>query len=198
MKPSLIFWKSVSHKERGSGWERRMHEGKVLNAQGEKISPDTPYTPNQTIFYYRELKSETKIPFQEKIIYEDDWIVVADKPHFIPVTPIGPYLKESLLVRLRNRLGIDQLNPVHRLDLETAGLVLFTKQAHTRNTYAALFRDRSVKKQYLAVAPSSTLMDWPIIRSSRIETSNRFMQMHEVDGIPNTSYKNIGSRNNRH
>ncbi len=173
---------------RGSrqGWETRMREGRVLNQFGKPVWPNAPYTPKQILYYYRELKAEAKIPFVESVIYEDEWIVVADKPHFIPVTPIGPYLQETLLVRLRNRLQVDHLSAVHRLDLETAGLVLFTKQAHTRDTYAALFRNRQVKKEYLAIARSSNEYDWPITHFSRIEAAERFMQMQEVSGTPNS------------
>ena len=172
---------------RGSrlGWQIRMQEGRVLNQFGQAVLPNTPYTPKQILYYYRELKSEAKIPFAESIIYEDEWIVVADKPHFLPVTPIGPYLQETLLVRLRKRLGVDHLSAVHRLDLETAGLVLFTKQSHTRDTYAALFRNRLVKKQYLAIAPYSSAYDWPITHFSRIIAAAQFMQMEEGDGPPN-------------
>jgi tRNA pseudouridine32 synthase/23S rRNA pseudouridine746 synthase len=168
------------------GWENRMREGRVLNQFGKPVLPDSSYTPKQVLYYYRELKAEAKIPFEENVIYEDEWIVVADKPHFIPVTPIGPYLQETLLVRLRNRLQVDHLSAVHRLDLETAGLVLFTKQAHTRDTYAALFRNRSVKKEYLAVAKHTDQFDWPITHFSRIEAGERFMQMQEVSGTPNS------------
>ena len=168
------------------GWENRMREGRVLNQFGLPVIPESLYTPKQILYYYRELKAEAKIPFAETVIYEDEWIVVADKPHFIPVTPIGPYLQETLLVRLRNRLQVDHLSAVHRLDLETAGLVLFTKQAHTRDTYASLFRNRLVKKEYLAIARHSEGYEWPTTHFSRIEASERFMQMQEVSGTPNS------------
>ncbi len=167
------------------GWERRMLQGRVFDQRGIPIAPDSPYTPRCLIFYYRELQEESLIPFVEKVIYEDERIVVADKPHFLPVTPIGPYIQETLLVRLRNRLGLEHLSAVHRLDLETAGLVLFTKQVGLRNTYAALFREQVVKKIYQAIAPYQPSLSLPIMRSSRIERADRFMQMQEVLGQAN-------------
>ncbi|MBJ7474503.1 MAG: pseudouridine synthase [Betaproteobacteria bacterium] len=167
------------------GWERRMIQGRVFDQHGIPIAPDSPYTPRCLIFYYRELQEESLIPFVEKVIYEDEHIVVADKPHFLPVTPIGPYIQETLLVRLRNRLGHEHLSAVHRLDLETAGLVLFTKQVGLRNTYAALFREQAVKKIYQAIAPYQPSLSLPIMRSSRIERAVRFMQMQEVLGQAN-------------
>lgn len=167
------------------GWERRMLQGRVFDQHGMPIAPNSPYTPRCLIFYYRELQEESLIPFVEKVIYEDEHIVVADKPHFLPVTPIGPYIQETLLVRLRNRLGLEHLSAVHRLDLETAGLVLFTKQVGLRNTYAALFREQAVKKIYQAIAPYQPSLIPPISRSSRIERADRFMQMQEVLGQAN-------------
>lgn len=169
-----------------SGWTARMLAGRVLNQFGKPILPSAVYTPRQILFYYRELKEESKIPFKENIIYEDEWIVVVDKPHFLPVTPIGPYLQETLLVRLRNRLKEVHLSAVHRLDLETSGLVLFTKQVQTRDLYSALFRKRQVKKIYWAIAPFTKNYDWPITHFSRIVPSQQFMQMCEEPGTPNS------------
>ena len=48
---------------------------------------------------------------------------MADKPHFLPVVPAGRYLQQTLLVRLKRRLNLPELSPVHRIDAGTAGLV---------------------------------------------------------------------------
>lgn len=167
------------------GWSQRMRAGRVINHEGLPLPPDAPYLPHSRIYYYREQTENFVIPFQEEIIYEDEHLLVADKPHFLPVTPVGPYIQETLMVRLRNRTGLEHLSAVHRLDLETAGLVIFTKQLHTRNLYAELFRKRQVVKTYLAVAAYSDKHTWPKLCRSRIESSARFMQMHEVQGVDN-------------
>jgi tRNA pseudouridine32 synthase/23S rRNA pseudouridine746 synthase len=165
-----------------SGWEGRMLAGRVFNSQGHELSPSSPYLPRSIVYYYREVSENFVIPFQESILYEDAYLLIADKPHFLPVTPVGPYIQETLLVRLRNRTGIEDLSAVHRLDLETAGLVMFTKQAHTRDHYASLFRERSVEKTYLAVARHTEQHAWPKMYQSRIEDSAQFMKMQEIPG----------------
>ncbi len=77
------------------------------------------------VYYYRALDDEPRIPFDEQVLYQDEHLVVADKPHFLPVTPSGHYLQETLLVRLKKRLGIDTLTPIHRIDRDRrAGAVL--------------------------------------------------------------------------
>jgi len=168
-----------------AGWENRMLAGRVFNQEGQALRPDAPYLPRSIVYYYREVEESFVIPFQENIIYEDDYLLVADKPHYLPVTPVGPYIQETLLVRLRQRTGIDELSAVHRLDLETAGLVMFTKQTSTRNVYAQLFRNRLVDKTYLAVASYSDKYLWPIEYKSRIENSLQFMKMQDLAGDEN-------------
>ena len=61
-------------------------------------------------------------PFDEEILYRDAHLLVVDKPHFLPVTPVGKYVQQSLLVRLKRKLGLEQLAPLHRIDRETAGI----------------------------------------------------------------------------
>ena len=129
---------------------------------------------------------EARIPFEEAVLYQDDHLVVADKPHFLPVTPSGHYLQETLLVRLKKRLGIDTLIPIHRIDRETAGLVLFSTQPDERNAYQAMFRDHAVTKHYEAIAPWRQDLTWPIIRKSRIVEDEPFFRQREVPGQPNS------------
>lgn len=168
------------------GWRRRMDEGRVFDASGRPLNSSEPYIPNRHIYYYREVAAEVSIPFREEIIYQDDYIVVADKPHFLPVSPVGPFIQETLLVRLRNRLGIQTLNLAHRLDLETAGLVLCTIVPKTRGLYQNLFRDRKIEKIYEAIAPKLDHLTFPMIYRSRLEESSDFMKMQEVPGEPNS------------
>lgn len=167
-------------------WLARMQRGEVLDADGVPVSPDCPYRPHAKIYYYRNLPAEPRIPFEATVLYQDDYLVVADKPHFLPVTPAGRYVQETLLVRLKRQLGIDTLAPMHRLDRETAGLVLFTIQPKTRDRYQALFRERAVIKRYEAIAPWRADLSLPLVYRSRLVESAAFMQMEEVAGEPNT------------
>jgi tRNA pseudouridine32 synthase/23S rRNA pseudouridine746 synthase len=166
-------------------WADRMAHGEVLDVHGQAISPDAPYRAHTRLYYWRSLPFEHAIPFEERVVFQDEWLVVADKPHFLPVTPKGRYLHETLLVRLKRKLGIDTLVPMHRIDRETAGLVAFTVQPHTRHAYQSLFRDRAVSKTYEAIAPLAPELALPCVRRSRLEESDHFMAMHEVPGEPN-------------
>ncbi len=172
----------------------RMTRGDVLDHRGVKITPDHAYQAYERLYYYRDIPVEPRIPFDEIILFQDEHIVVVDKPHFLPVSPVGRYVQETVLVRLKRRLGIDSLAPMHRIDRETAGLVLFTIQADTRGKYQRLFEHREVHKTYQAIAPSLSNLQWPITYSSRIVESEAFMQMCEVDvesGHPANAETNI-------
>lgn len=163
----------------------RMRRGDVLDEHGLFISPDRQYRPNLKIFYYRNIPTEARIPFDEIVLFEDDYLVVVDKPHFLPVTPGGRYLQETLLVRLKRKLGIDTLAPMHRIDRETAGLVLFTKKPATRGTYQNMFSQKVVNKCYQAIAAFRTDLIFPMIYRSRLVGADHFMRMREAEGEPN-------------
>ena len=163
----------------------RMQRGDVRDESGQFVLPDAVYRAHRKLYYYRRIDDEPRIPFDEQILFEDELIVVADKPHFLPVTPGGRYLQETLLVRLKRKLGLDTLAPMHRIDRETAGLVLFTKQPHTRGIYQALFSQKTVSKRYEAVAPWREDLPLPLTYRSRLVASEHFMRMREEPGEPN-------------
>ncbi len=167
-------------------WLERMAHQLVVDEFGVLVTPERPYPSQMRIYYYRDVDVEAQIPFEEAVLYQDAHLVVADKPHFLPVTPSGHYLQETLLVRLKKRLGIDTLIPIHRIDRETAGLVLFSINPRERNAYQALFRDHAVTKHYEAIAPWRQDLTWPVIRKSRIVEDEPFFRQREVPGQPNS------------
>src|SRR6478735_2374135 len=161
-------------------WSARMARGDVVDRTGRSVAPAQPYVPYGKLYYYRTVPNEIPNAAQGCVLYEDELLVVADKPHFLPVTPSGDYLQETLLVRLRRKLGLVALTPLHRLDRETAGVVLFAKQPATCARYHALFTDREVAKTYQAIAPGNALLHFPLTRTSTLVTSDQFMQMREA------------------
>jgi tRNA pseudouridine32 synthase/23S rRNA pseudouridine746 synthase len=169
-------------------WEDRFAQGLVLNDEGRALLASDAYQPNTHLIYFRRLAREPEIPFEEEILFQDEHILVADKPHFLPVTPSGLYLHQTLLNRLKKKTGIQVLSPIHRIDRDTAGLVIFSVNPEERAQYQNLFRDREVKKVYEAIAPYSEKLvaQLPMNYQSRLEESEHFLQMVEVEGDPNT------------
>ena len=101
---------------------RRFDEQQIVGLGGTPLTRQTPLGEHEFIWYYRSLPEETPIPFEARILYQDEHLLVVDKPHFLPTTPGGRFIQESALVRLRNQTGIDDLVPMHRLDRATAGV----------------------------------------------------------------------------
>ncbi|GGB91492.1 hypothetical protein GCM10011572_11930 [Pseudoduganella buxea] len=167
-------------------WRERMARGEVVAADGTPLAPHSPYKRNLRIFYYRELEYETPIPFEETVLYQDEHLVVADKPHFLPTIPTGRFLQETLLVRLRRKLGIEDLVPIHRLDRETAGVVVFSCNAASRGAYQSLFQKRLVQKEYEALAGPLPGREFPFSYRSRMVEGDKFFTMKEAPGEPNS------------
>ena len=166
-------------------WQERMRAGLVQDDEGRVLAPDQPFRAGQRLYYYRALAAEAPIPFNAQILYQDAHLLVADKPHFLPVQPSGPYLQETVLVRLKRALQLEDLSPIHRIDRDTAGLVLFSTQRATRDAYQALFRQHRVRKVYEAIAPWNPALEWPQQRATRIAAGAHFMQQVEVPGEAN-------------
>ena len=166
-------------------WAQRLRDGDVVDDQGQTIAADTPFRAGRRLYYYRAVEAEPHIPFEAVVLWQDEHLLIVDKPQFLPVLPSGKYLQETVLIRLKKTLGLDALSPIHRIDRDTAGLVLFSRQAASRGAYQELFRTRQVDKTYECVAPWNADLPWPLRRESRIAPSAHFMQQTEVHGVPN-------------
>jgi tRNA pseudouridine32 synthase/23S rRNA pseudouridine746 synthase len=167
-------------------WTARMRDGEVMDEHGARVEPMHPYRASLKVYYYRALPEEPPIPFDEVVLFQDDLLVAVDKPHFVPVVPTGRYLQQSLLVRLKRKLGIDTLSPVHRIDRATAGVVLFTVQPATRHAYQSLFSERSVEKHYEAIVPWRPGTHLPAVYRSRLADEASTIRSLETAGEPNT------------
>jgi len=167
-------------------WRSRFARGLIHDAGGLPIAADAAYTPGQHLYYFRELPSETPIPFDAEVLYRDEHLLVADKPHFLPVMPSGRFLQQTLLVRLRRTLDLPELTPLHRIDRSTAGLVIFSVNRHSRGRYQQLFATRAIEKSYRALAPALHGVELPLTRRSRLVAGEPFFRMRETEGVPNS------------
>ncbi|MGW0825887.1 RluA family pseudouridine synthase [Streptomyces sp. NPDC002845] len=160
--------------------------GRIVDAEGRPVRRDRVYVPGMFVWYHRELPDEVRVPFALEVVYRDEHIVVADKPHFLATTPRGSHVAQTALARLRRELGVPALGAAHRLDRLTAGLVLFTVRPEERGAYQSLFRDRRVVKEYEAVAPYDPELALPRTVRSRIVKERGVMAAREVaTGEPN-------------
>ncbi len=168
-------------------WLDRMARGRVLDANGVAITPTMPHpSAGLRVHYYREVVDETIVPFTESVVHIDEHLVVADKPHFLPVVPSGGFVEQTLLRRLMRRLDNPDLVPLHRIDRATAGLVLFSAQRASRSAYQALFQQQRIEKRYEALAPPLPEHVFPLTRRTRLLRGEPFFRRQEVEGEPNS------------
>lgn len=166
-------------------WLARMARGEVVDDSGAAVTPETRYQPQGRLHYYRCVADEAELPFAHALLFQDAHLVVADKPHGLPVTPSGRYLQHTLLARLRHQLGLADLVPLHRIDRETAGLVLFSVQPTERAAYHALFSQRTIEKTYEAVAAWRDDLALPLSYRSRVGPAAEFFRQQEEVGPAN-------------
>ncbi|MDB1145192.1 MAG: pseudouridine synthase [Alcaligenaceae bacterium] len=189
--------------------EERLTMGLMVNEDGDRMSVDSPYMPETWLWYYRQVDQEIPVPFEMPILFEDEYLIVVDKPHFLASVPGGRYLQETALIRLRKLKQNYDISPIHRLDRDTAGVLIFTKSPEYRAAYQMLFEQQRIHKVYEAIAPfppsfltnsqvnyaiqeckSNVLYDdgiyTPYVHRSRIARSDHYFVMQETDGAPNS------------
>ena len=191
-KPLLCYLRARFPFIAESVWRARLNSGMVVNQRGEPLHENVLYQAGETIFYYREVsrEDEPRIPFDEKILWLDDDLIVVDKPHFLPVTPGGRFLRETLLTRLRLRpdlqhLDVANITPLHRLDKDTAGVMLFSHNPATRAAYHTLFPSHAIQKTYHALAPTRLDLAYPLTVRTRLVPSEPYFLMRETAGEAN-------------
>jgi tRNA pseudouridine32 synthase/23S rRNA pseudouridine746 synthase len=168
-------------------WLDRFARGRVLDGEGRPLDVATAYRVGLEVQYFREVADEPRVDGEVVLLHVDAHLVVADKPHFLPVMPAGRFVRETLLARLVERLDNPRLVPLHRIDRDTAGLVLFSADPESRTRYSALFASRQIEKHYEALAPALHNVSFPHVRHSRLERGEPFFRMHETPGPPNSS-----------
>lgn len=170
-------------------WRQRIADGKVHYHDGSLITTQSPFQPQQRIYYYREVESEPSIPFAEIILFQDQHLLVAYKPHFLAVVPGGIFVNECLQSRLRRSTGNYDLQALHRLDRVTAGLVMFSMNPDTRHHYHQLFEARQIHKTYQAIAridDGENLMGQEWVVRNRLERAEQRFRMCVTTGKANS------------
>ncbi|SMX92850.1 RNA pseudouridylate synthase [Brevibacterium casei CIP 102111] len=160
--------------------------GQMCDSLGTPVHWDDPVIPGGFYFFHRPVPAEERIPFEVSIVWEDDDLLVVDKPHFLASTPNGRFVRESVVTRLRVDRGEPDLVAIHRLDRITAGLLILSRRPETRGRYQRLFQDRQVTKTYRALASSPPYdLDFPLTRRSRLHKPPGGRQVLEVPGEAN-------------
>ncbi len=184
MAPSLLEFLEREHPE--DDWASSIEGGEVVDEKGLCWTAESRYIPGRFVYFYREPAPEVPVPFELDVLYDDDGLVVVDKPHFLATIPRGMHVTETATVRLRRLLDCPDVTPAHRLDRATAGVLIFTRTKELRRPYQELFSNREVLKEYEAVAGFDPSLAFPRVVRSRILKDHGVMVAREEPGEPNS------------
>jgi len=146
-------------------WRGRIQAGQVL-LNGRPPSPDDRLTTGDNLVYHRPPWEEPDVPRDFRTLFEDESILVLDKPSGLPVLPGGGFLENTLLHLVRRRYE-PGCSPLHRLGRGTSGAILFTRNVRTARFLSLAMTERRIRKVYLALAtgiviPDAFTVDVPI------------------------------------
>lgn len=158
--------------------------GRFVYADATAVRPDDAYQPHTFVWFHRDLREEVPVPGEIVVVHRDERILVVDKPPFLATIPRGNHVRQSVVVRLRDELGLPEAAPLHRLDRVTSGLLLVATERRWRGPYQSLFEQRAVRKTYRALAPWRDDMDFPVVVRNHIAKERGEHQARIVPDAP--------------
>jgi 23S rRNA pseudouridine1911/1915/1917 synthase len=150
-----------------NGAPAKVRQAVPLGARIE-LTPD--FLPEQLAF--------TPEPVPLEVVYEDDALVVIDKPAGLVVHPAAGNwsgtILNGLLHRYPDAAGLPRAGIVHRLDKETSGLMVIARTLQAQTDLVRQLQARTVKRRYVALVwgamPQEGIVDAPIGRDPRERT----------------------------
>lgn len=138
-------------------WRRRLAAG-AIRLNGETARGDERLAAGDALEFHRTGWVEPEAPRTFAVVFEDEDLLVVEKPAGLQVLPGGPFHATTLMALVRaSAPERADAAPAHRLGRGTSGLQVFGKSALGRAGLARAFRARAVRKTYLAWVTGTTL-----------------------------------------
>ena len=148
------------------------------------VRADDTYAPHTFVWFHRDLREEVVVPGELTVVHRDERLVVVDKPAFLSTIPRGQHVTQSVVVRLRDELGLPELSPLHRLDRVTSGLLLLATEKRWRGAYQVMFERGTVRKTYRALAPWRPELASPVTVRNHVRKERGVWRAEVVPGAP--------------
>jgi 23S rRNA-/tRNA-specific pseudouridylate synthase len=131
-------------------WQERFDRQLILNAAGQSVAADHRVRSGEVYLHRTPANIEPDVNAAIRLLHEDAAIVVVNKPAPLPLHPCGRFNRNSLQSILNQVYAPQKLRPVHRLDANTTGLVVFARTRHFASQLQTQFAAGDVEKHYLA------------------------------------------------
>ncbi|MCD4534368.1 pseudouridine synthase [Nocardioides sp. cx-169] len=148
------------------------------------VREEDPYAPHTFVWFHRDLREEPEVPGELRVLHRDERIVVVDKPAFLSTIPRGQHVRQSVVVRLRDELGLPEVSPLHRLDRVTSGVLLLATEKRWRGPYQVMFEHGTVRKTYRALAPWRQELSLPVTVRDHLRKTRGEWRAEVVPGLP--------------
>lgn len=139
-------------------WQARIRRREVT-IDHRVVRPSRLVRENETIRFSYELRPEPTVNTDIVVLYEDEDLLIINKSPNLPVHASGSYRKHTLNELLIERYSTEAApfvcRPVHRLDRETSGIIVYAKSSEAARTLTRHFMAGRVRKEYLVIVLGS-------------------------------------------
>ncbi|MFH0919322.1 MAG: RluA family pseudouridine synthase [Fibrobacterota bacterium] len=180
-------------------WQKQMADGRVF-LNGKPAKPSVRIPRNSRVTYDIGEFEEKKVNRDYSVIYEDEALLIVNKPADIPVHTSGKYFTNTLIKLLRDDFQTQDLHLINRLDRETSGIILLGKTPEACKRCGSQFQDKRVKKTYIAytfgeIPEDRFSVDAPIAEDVSTVVRIR-MGINEERGLPAKTNFEVVKRKN--
>ena len=144
-------------------WQKEIKNGKIHLNGSLVSSPGKVVRPGDVVSYEGDFREEPPVDTAYSIVYEDEYLIAINKPANLPVHPAGCFFYNTLLSILEKERN-EKLYPIHRIDRETSGLVLFSRKADItsgfqralavgKKTYYVIVHGHTAEKKFTVSVP---------------------------------------------
>lgn len=147
-------------------WTQLIQAGDV-ELNDERTNGKTTLKAGDKVTYKAMTRAEPPVPTLIPTLYEDEDLLIVNKPAHIPVHPTGRYLRNTLIRILQKQRGSSNIYLAHRLDRETSGVYVLTKSHLAKEKMYWQFFNNKIEKTYWALvwgepSPRSGTVDAPL------------------------------------
>ena len=175
-------------------WTNRCHAGRLVR-DGLVMAVDDQVVAGQRIEHMVPNTIEPDVNANIRLLFEDDSIVVVNKPAPIPMHPSGRFNRNTLIYLLNSVFAPTFLRIVHRLDANTSGVVVLAKKASVARTLQKQLQEATVTKTYIAIVEGHPDWDEKIcdasINADAVKTGARLV---DNDGVKATTELRVVER----
>jgi 23S rRNA pseudouridine1911/1915/1917 synthase len=177
---------------------QRLIETRVEYEGPGRLKPATRVVPGMRFALLKEADPEPETPMEFGVVFDDARLLVVDKPAGLPVHPTARYLEHTFTALARAAFPARKVDPAHRLDRETSGLLACGCAPRFTRALKAAFAAGKVEKTYLALVAGDPPRDrFPVEAPLRLTgASGVKVRMHVAeDGLPSrTDFEVLGRR----